>query len=296
MDPDIKHPYMTQFTVGIERELFKDTSFGVTYINRRWHDTIGRYDTAADYQEATAYSAELDQSFTVYERTEETLDTYSFLITNMRMGPEFPWILDNPYRKYEGIEILFNKRFSNRWQLLASYVYGKATGTLDNSFGIDLGWGGARSDPNVWINAEGTLTNDPTHMFKIQGTYVLPFDISFNAYFRGITGNAWTTRLRTSRFNQGRITFFAEPRGSNHYPMETVLDLRLEKIFTIAKKYRLGVMADVFNVFNTDTITSWGTRIGYDWYTDGSYTSTDGHELYGITRPRQARVGLRLIF
>ena len=190
---------------------------------------------------------------------------------------------------------MFNKRFSNRWQLLASYVYGHATGTIDNGFADDIGYGGSIYDPNFWINGEGTLTNDPTHMLKIQGTYVLPLDINFNVYFRGITGNAWTTRVRTSRFNQGRITFFAEERGSNHYPMAKNLDLRLEKIFTIAKKYRLGVMADVFNVFNDDTINSWGTRIGYDW-NEGDYPSTDGHELYSIASPRQARVGIRLIF
>ncbi|MCX6572076.1 MAG: TonB-dependent receptor [Candidatus Aminicenantes bacterium] len=296
MDPNIKHPYMAQFTVGIERELFKDTSFGVTYINRKWNDLIGRYNRAADYTEQSVYSSDLDQTFTVYEQTAETLGATDYLITNLRKDPVlFPWILEEPYRKYEGIEVLFNKRFSNRWQLLVSYVYGKATGTINNSFGGDIGWGGAKSDPNAWINAKGNLTYDPTHMIKLQGTYVLPFDISLTGYFWGITGESWTTRFRTSSFNQGRITFFTEPRGSNHYPMEKILNLRLEKIFTLADKYRLGLMVDVFNVFNANTINSWGTRIGYDW-TPGDYTSTDGHELYGISTPRQARIGARLMF
>jgi len=296
MDPDIKHPYMAQFTVGIERELFKDTSLGVTYINRKWNDIIGRYNRAADYTEQTVYSPELDENFTVYEQTTETLGETDYLITNMRYDPVlFPWVLETPYRKYEGVEVLFNKRFSNRWQLLASYVYGKATGTINNSFGGDIGWGGDKNDPNSWINAKGNLTSDPTHMIKIQGTYVLPFDISLTGYFSGITGDAWTTRLRTPGFNQGRITFFTEPRGSNHYPMEKILSFRLEKIFTLAQKYRLGVMVDVFNVFNANTITSWGTRIGYDWI-PGDTPSTDGHNLLGISTPRQARVGVRLIF
>jgi len=296
MDPNIKHPYMAQFTVGIERELFKDASFGVTYINRKWNDLIGRYNRAVDYTEQTVYSEDLDESFTVYEQTEDSLGETDFLITNLRKDPVlFPWILDTPYRKYEGVEILFNKRFSNRWQLLASYVYGKATGTINNSFGGDIGWGGAKSDPNSWINAKGNLTSDPTHMIKIQGTYVLPFDISLTGYFSGITGDAWTTRLRTQGFNQGRITFFTEPRGSNHYPMEKILSFRLEKIFTLAQKYRLGVMVDVFNVFNANTINAWGTRIGYDWI-PGDTPSTDGHNLLGISTPRQARIGVRLIF
>ena len=58
-------------------------------------------------------------------------------------------------------------------------------------------------------------------------------------------------------------------------------------------------MFDVFNVFNDDTITSWGTRIGYDWLLpdDPDYwSSTDGHELYGIVSPRRARFGLRFMF
>ena len=306
MDPNIKHPYMTQYTLGIERELFKDASFGVTYINRKWNDIIGRYDRAADYDTATVtvdYFDGSSQDFTVYERTAETVDLTDFIVTNLRRSDEYPWILEDVYRRYEGFEFLFNKRFSNRWQLLASYVYGRTTGTSDNTFGGDIGWGVDPSDPNNWINAKGHMTNDPTHMIKIQGTYILPLDISLTGYFWAITGDSWTTNNRASGFNQGRITFFAEPAGSHHYPMDKILNLRIEKIFTLASRYRLGLMLDVFNVFNNDTINSWGTRIGSNktWIfpEDPEYTytpSTQGHDLYGISSPRQARLGIRLIF
>ena len=78
--------------------------------------------------------------------------------------------------------------------MLASYVYSRALGTMDNSSAYDdIGWNNY-SDPNVWINADGHVTNDPTHMIKIQASYVLPFDISFNAYFHAITGDAYTQR------------------------------------------------------------------------------------------------------
>ncbi|OGD13969.1 MAG: hypothetical protein A2W20_05940 [Candidatus Aminicenantes bacterium RBG_16_66_30] len=298
MDPNIKHPYMAQWTVGIERELFKDTSLGVTYINRRWHSQIAPVDYAADYVQIDMPVTPLGETFQIWERTDETLEAYDYLIKNIQQGD--PWINGVPYRKYEGIEVLFNKRFSNRWQLLASYVYGKAQGTIDNGMADDIGYGSRDSievgDPNFWINNDGNCTNDPTHMIKVQGTYILPLDVSFNVYYRGITGNAWAQRYRTRSLNQGRVTFKTEPAGSNHYALRNTLDLRIEKVFTIAKKYRLGLMVDVFNVFNDDSITSWGTRIGYDWFTDGTSPSTDGHDLYGIADPRQARVGIRVIF
>jgi hypothetical protein len=293
----IKHPYMNQFTVGLERELFKDASFSVSYINRDWKNIIGIYDLKAQYNPVEVYVPELDKTFTIYERTADSLESYEYVIDNIKEGQ--PWISANPYRKYWGLEFLFNKRFSNKWQLLFSYVYSKAAGTMDNEFGHDVGYSDRDSlttaDPNYWINADGNSTYDPTHMLKIQGTYVLPLDISFNAYFRAITGNAWTTRYRTNYFNQGRVTFYAEPRGSNHHDIAKILDVRLEKVFNLANRYRLGVIVDAFNVFNANTITDWASRIGYD-FMPGEYPSTQGHVLYDIVTPRQFRLGVRLMF
>jgi hypothetical protein len=298
MADDIKHPYMSQYVVGIERELFKDTSFSVNYINRRWNNIIGLIDLKADY---TPYNVNVsylnNQQFQIYQRTKATVDTHEYVITNIKKGD--PWIPLEPYRKYWGLEFLFNKRFSNRWQLLASYIYSKAQGTIDNGMADDIGYGARRSmntdDPNFWINTEGNLTYDPTHQVKVQGTYILPLDISFNLYYHGISGDAWTTEYRTRALNQGRVTFLAERRGSNHYKMTHLLDLRLEKIFNLQRRYRLGLIVDVFNLFNDNTITSWETRIGYHWI-PGENPSGNGHEVYGLPTPRQARVGIRVIF
>jgi hypothetical protein len=239
----------------------------------------------------------LDKTFAIYQRTEDAVYTHQYVLDNIKKGQ--PWITADPYRKYWGVEVLFNKRFSSRWQMLFSYIYSKACGTMDNLIAHDIGYSDrddlSTADPNYWINADGRSTNDPTHMLKILATYVLPLDINLSAYYRAITGNAWTTRYRTVLLNQGRVTFFVEPRGSNHYPTLSLLDIRLEKVFALGRKYRIGVLLDVFNIFNANTIKSWGTRIGYDWI-PGEYPSTQGHELYSIADPRQARIGFRLIF
>ncbi len=313
IDPGIKHPFMRQFTVGIERELFKDTSLSVTYINRSYHNMVTGYNALATYEQQ-------EETYSVWDYATKQLVDRTFTLYNRTSGSEAEWHIANvetlqelysglgidinPYRKYWGLEFLFNKRFSNRWQMMASYVYSKTTGTLDNSSASDdLGWN-EWYDPNYWINADGHMTGDPTHMIKLQGTYLLPLDISFNVYFHAITGDAWAQRYRTAShaLDQGRITFNVEPAGSHHYPMAKSVDIRLEKTFRLADKYKLGIIFDVFNVFNDDSITSWGTRIGYDWngvYDDPewAYTySTQGHDLSSIVLPRRARVGLRLTF
>ncbi len=55
----IKHPYMNQFTFGLERELFKDTSVSVSYINRDWKNIIGVYDLLAVYEPMDYYVSPL---------------------------------------------------------------------------------------------------------------------------------------------------------------------------------------------------------------------------------------------
>jgi outer membrane receptor protein involved in Fe transport len=310
VDPEIKHPFMRQFTVGIERELFKDASFSVTYINRTFHNFQSAFNRLATYEP-------VDMSYEVWDPVAGELVDRTFQFFDLTSGDAVDWHLTDaslvadylnetygidakPYRKYWGIEVLFNKRFSNRWQMLASYVYSKSRGTVGNSSAYrDIGWN-SLYDPNYWINADGPSSYDPTHMLKIQGSYLLPLGISFNAYFHAITGDTWTQLRRTGSRDlyQGRLTFNVEQSGKYHYPMLTQLDLRLEKIFTLADKYRLGLVFDIFNVFNDNTITSWGNRINYDWVADDpTYSpSTQGHDLLGLTLPRRARVGIRFIF
>ncbi len=296
---DMHHPYMDQFTVAVERELFKDTSIGVSYIYRDWKNIIGYYDKLATYVPVQVTVPNNGQTYTVYERTSGS--AHEYVLTNIKESD--PNVMGKPYRRYSGFEVIFNKRFSDRWQVLASYVYGKAWGTMDNGFADDIGYNSRNSlvpgDPNFWINADGRSTFDPTHQVKIQATYIIPWiEVAFNAYLHAVQGTAWTTTYTTARLAQGRVTFFVEPRGSHHYDISNILDLRLEKIFTFSGRYRVGVIFDIFNVFNDDTITGWGTGwgSGASYYDASVYPSTDGHYLNSISRPRQARLGIRLIF
>ena len=286
------HPYMEQWTIGIERELFKDASIGISYINRDWKNILNTYDILTQYEEVTVLDPYNGNPYTVYNQT--NVGERQRVIANIKKGD--PWVLDDAYRHYWGIEVLFTKRFSHRWQLIASYVWSECTGTMGTGWGDDFGYGGSTHNPNFWINRAGNVYNDPTHFVKLQGSYILPLDIHFNAYFRYSTGRTYTRRARF-RLDQGRETIYTEAMGSRRYPTRTNLDLRLEKTFTIAEKYRIGLMVDIFNVFNANTITSWGSRTEYDWYEDLSdYAASDGHQVYGLVNPRAIRLGVRFFF
>ncbi len=284
IDNKIRHPNMDQFVVSLEREIFKDTSIGVTFIWRNNKDIIDRVNYTGVFNTTTVVDPYTGQTYTVYNEVNPGGDKY--IITNPEKG-KYPIVSFTPYRKYRGIEFMFNKRFSNKWQLMVSYVYSRTTGNYNNNF-----WGGTGSnvgqsrvfmDPNYQINAEGHLTYDPTHMLKISGTFILPFDISFSPYFELVSGFTYTRLLRV-RLNQGMVSFMTEPRGSRRLDTRKTLNLRFEKMFFLDRR-RLGLILDVFNVFNEGT----PTRV----------IAIAGPEFAQPTRlvmPRGFRAGVRFFF
>ncbi len=284
IDENIKHPYMDQFTIGIEKELMTDVSISLTYIYRKNKDLIDAVNYTGEYNMITVTDPETGQKYNAYDQINPGEDKY--IITNPKEGL-YPICGFTPYRKYEGFEIVLNKRFSNKWQLLASYVYGKATGNYNNNFwggsGSNVGQSSVFKDPNYQINAEGHLTYDPTHMLKLQGTVVLPLDIYFNFYFSYISGNTYTRTLRVF-LSQGVRPIFTEPRGSRRLPALKNLDMRIEKVFKF-EKIRVGLILDVFNVFNTGVATSVYPYVGSSF-----------EDVLSMNMPRGYRAGIRFFF
>ena len=305
VDPNLKMTYMNQYTVGVEREILKDLSAGATFIYRTNHDFIDRVNLTGRWEPVQWTDPVSGGTYNVYKRLNPGEN--QFLITNpeggKNYGAGFPNIVGfTPARNYAGIEFSLTKRFSNNWQLQVSYVLSKAWGSDDNAWGeyaerrtSSLGASTLWSNPNYQINADGRLTIDPTHIFKIVGSFVLPLDITVGAYYSFITGNNYNKYIRLPdyidsdpvAFYARGVTILAGKLGSFRYPSQHNLDLRVEKAFNLGRT-RMGALLDIFNVFNSGTITNveqtvepWGVPFGYVWE---------------IRQPRSFRAGFRVTF
>ena len=122
-------------------------------------------------------------------------------ITLYGIGPPvgFQGLITNPEKfgfqqdhGYKGLEVTAQKRWSNNWQMLASYNYGRA-----RRFGANVG----RFGPNFDIGRNGVLdTFDRPHMIRFTGTYLFaqPIGVNVGAFLRLQSGQA---RQRTARFS-----------------------------------------------------------------------------------------------
>lgn len=117
--------------------------------------------------------------------------------------------------------------------------------------------------PSNQVNGFGPMPADRTHEIKLMGGVRIPkVEVSLNAYYRGISGLPYAADIAVSgsTLNRpGTSTIFIEPRGSRRMPFFHQVDLRAEKVFEF-DVHRLGLFADVQNLFNKETMTNVQTR------------------------------------
>jgi hypothetical protein len=151
---------------------------------------------------------------------------------------------------YNGVVLTLDKRRSRGWQAFASYTLSTATGLLPSSGGTA---GAAQistisppnpitfgRDPNDLTNAVGRLPNDRPHMFRVMGAVDVPrTGLAIAANLQHLSGKPWAATADVT-LNQGDRRIFLEPRGSRRLPSQTLLDLRVSKVFVLSGATRVG--------------------------------------------------------
>jgi len=298
IDPLLRSPLTDEVSVGYEREIMPDFLMSATWIYRVDSNFVEDVNIGVPYGPIAAYLG-VDDSYTpitasdpgpdgilgtiddgpamtIFDQDPATLGQSVYLLTNPANTMGFDFL----FNRYMGLSIVAQKRWSNNWQLLASWDIGRARGTFDQG-----GAGGAGSildNPNTDINREGLTVWDRTHLVRVTTNYFFgyPIGVNLGAFLRLQSGEplirrailpAWDVDTGapeteiTQEFEQVRV----EPRGHhlNKYSIErlgtvAVLDLRAEKQFLFSRYGNLRLFFDVFNLFNSNTETSIPTRCG----------------------------------
>jgi hypothetical protein len=277
---DLKSSLCQQFSVGLSRELITDLALEITYVYKYSKDFLSWWNTSAEFEAVDYYDEFAGKTIQVWNQTTDPSDDFLTLINH----PDYK-------QKYQGLFITLNKRLSNNWQMSSSFVYSKAKGVSSTGQLTQGNFSGLR-DPNDLVNNtgyDGVLQSDRTYMFKLQGTYFLPLDFSVSASYTAMSGKPIARTISIVDFlDQGAVDVLAEPRGSN-YSLDSwnLLDLRVEKVFRYKERFRLRIAADIFNLFNEDTMIETLTTRGM---------SEDFMQPARIIPPRRIQLGIRFSF
>jgi hypothetical protein len=283
VDPKTRPPNTDQFSIGLDRELTRDLALRMTYVRKKGRDFIAWKDVGGIYGMETA-TLQDGRTITVYPLLGSPSERF-YLMTNR----------DELYLRYNGLLLTLEKRWSDGWQAQTSYSISEALGLQASSY---FGSGGGQTsstlgrnwfgrDPNDLTNAEGNLPNDRTHMFRIQGSAEIPkVGILVAAHYQHLTGKPWAAWTNV-RLPQGNVWPMVEPRGSRRLSSQSLLDLRLSKIFRFGKDARVELLVDILNLLNE---TAEEGLISHHIF------SSNFEEPNRFVDPRRAMIGVKLSF
>jgi hypothetical protein len=320
-DPNLKDQHTDQFTLNIERELVKNFSVSATYIYKHSADIYANVPinrvTGQDWEyERIPFTTSAGQSVQLYSVVLKDYDDSGVIDS-----ADVAWIGNNstskvqnlpafegktPVRDYHGGQLVFRKRYSDRWQALASVVYSSSDGFSRRSFRQDFNVEGPMFYDDNFMgnlnytvnNLEGPLPFTPKWEVKLSGSYMLPkVDIDLGARLRFMTG-----RPMWMLDNYPQHTQFGNPPGGvidpgglnqvvavdpndpDYLPALSLLDLHAEKAFKLGGAKTLRAVVDGFNIFNTNTAT-------------GMSVNSEGYgRITNIPQGRRFRMGVRFQF
>ena len=267
-------PHTLGYNVGVQRELTADMSIEVDYFHRDIRNLLGIRNANIAFESR---------------------------VLGRRFLPPFtagPIITYGPFYEgqYDALILNFNKRYSRRFLVGASYTYAQAT---DNSLGINSHPSDAfigtvptvtepatgRSNANgeftrangTLVQAAGTFLNGPDrdkgpsdnaidHVFQANGMVELPYQIQLSGIFRAQSGfhfsRAPNSGVLVDPDGDASVNGIDINAGRNAFttPSFVNLDMRFAKRFNVTSGVRAQVLLEFFNVFNRQNPAAVGRR------------------------------------
>ncbi|MGE0448269.1 MAG: carboxypeptidase regulatory-like domain-containing protein [Vicinamibacterales bacterium] len=297
--PNTKTPYTDELQLQYERDLGRNMSASVTYYNRHTRDIFEDINLPS-YADPARYVG-FDGAGDVNAPNSLFLgyDYFGFDPNNPPSAGFVLGTLKGGKRDFNGLELVFRKRYSNNWQGLFSYNYLDAKGNAVSDGNADFAGDQYFFDPRA-PNMFGTLPGTVHHLVKAAGSYTLKWGIELGGAYRWNSG----TIVNRTFLVQGRrlpvlgpqYTFggvrvpWVDPSsvGAVQNPSWGQFDLRLQHVHRF-QRITTELFLDVFNVFDNQGATR------FEDLAAGSGATPFGGAIAWLN-PRRAFVGVRARF
>jgi len=288
ISPNSRMPEGVQGSIGFQRQLANNMSVQSDYVYTRSNNEVSLRNANLVYNPATGAN---------YPSTDTTHLVWN-TVGYGRMS------FQDSYSNYHGWETAFTKRFSQHWQLTATYALSKLSDK--DSLPIDAGCqypysAVGVSDQPITLAQDmggeyGLAATDQRHRAVFNGIWELPIGFQLSGvYFYGSGQRRATSAGADRRLTgdgDGRLRADGSIIPRNAFigsPIHRV-DMRMQKRFGLGGRRSVDGLLEVFNLFNHSNF--------------GSYTLTESNAQYGKPTqnlnvaygPRAMQIGFRVAF
>jgi hypothetical protein len=288
VDPNVENDRTREFIAGFDRQLGSTMAVGANYIWRRydrfrWNDRIGF--TSADYapvafRPTTCPADARCETVTYYQPTRQIPSANIY--TNV---PE-------RYRNFNGVELTFQRRYSDRWQMNASLALNDARDYWDSPDAYEdptniAQQHGAQYAPESGGSGIGGIFTNARWLVKLSGRYTLPWAVNVAAFYNGRQGYPFPQYIQTpNRANgAGREEVLLDQLGEIRMDNLHIVDFRLDKVIDFGNR-SLTPTFEIFNLTNANTVLA----------INRNQAAANANTISGIVAPRVIRLGVQVRF
>src|SRR5438093_12016865 len=186
MDSNATRPYSDEINVGVDHQVLSNFAVSVSYHRRQHRNGLGIVDQA---RPSSAYTT-ITRTYTDPERGPQTITVYSLDPTLATRRDRLITNVGVLQSDYNGVQISFNKRMSNRWQLLGGVSLQRHEGFNHSGTYTNPGSSTDLNDPNYRLNRNGSaIFTDIPWSFNLAGTYQLPYDVLVSGKYTARDGD-----------------------------------------------------------------------------------------------------------
>ena len=242
VDENLGQPWTDDMSVFFEREVIANLGARLGFVLKRSNRLYEDIETARVGSLFTDQRAFADPGPDGLPGTSDDGPTFSLF--DMPTGSTIPASvnrLETPEENkesYKTVEFMLNKRMTNRWSLMVAAHHLWANDTAN----------GKIENPNEALYNEYSFTN---WALKIVGTVQGPWNVVVTPLVRHQSGDPLRRLVRTT-LRSGQFDYTAERHGTYRVDNPTIVDVRLEKRFTVRPGHRLGLFLDAFNLTNSN--------------------------------------------
>jgi hypothetical protein len=289
-NPALATPYTDEISASFEHQFWGESSARVTFVRKMQREFVPFYYSPyvpAWFGQLTvpvrAVANDTGEVFDLRDIPASLADQSQALFDN---------IPDSDF-DYDTLEFAFNKRFGSRFFAQSSFDYQwrdeLRSADIDN-------WGSTSplsADPigvGYFLNPNPAVSNrqeTTVYHLAMMGRYVFPWEIGLAANYRYQSGFPYSRIIPDATteptLNAVPAPFFVENLENNRSDNVSLLNLRVDKAFTVGKVTFTG-MFDLYNVLNTNPVTN------FNLYSGGF------GGIIAVLDPRVAQVGFRMEF
>jgi hypothetical protein len=252
VDTDSNRPYSDELNVGIDHQLVRDIAVSVSYHRRQHRDGLGVIDRA---RPASAYTPVQRTYNDPVAGGTQTITAFNLDPALVSRRDRFITNVDVLESDYDGVQFSFNKRMSNRWQLLGGLTLQTHEGFSHDGTYTNTNTTTDVGDPNFQLNrGASSVFTDLPWTFSLSGSYELPYEFVLSGKYTARAGDPLMRTVTIAGLSQGSVTIWTQERGEDR--TETVnkfVDVRFAKRFAVGPS-RFEANVDFFNLLNANHV------------------------------------------